>query len=149
MNQSDKPKVTVLGDNKITEYADGIKVIEHDGGHKLTCFPDGSMIGELGGGHKTTLFKDGELNIAFNFSSIKSVYPMNILNVLSVDTQDNGDVKIKEITFINGGKVFVAYNAAFEIISLAVDKIQTFNINKDGTSVGFDISDNGRDIKVN
>jgi len=148
MSTSDKPKKTRIGSQTITEYPDGTKVIEHEGGHKLTTYPDGSMLGELEGGHKTTLSSDGDLTLTLLHSSIKSVYPMNVLNVISIDTQDNIDARIKEVTFINGGKLFVGYNNKNEITTLALCNIQLVNINKEGTSIGFDIAEDRKDIKL-
>lgn len=149
MSASDKPKKTRIGSQTITEYPDGTKVIEHEGGHKLTTYSDGSMLGELEGGHRTILSSEGDLTLTLNHSSIESVYPMNVLNVISIDTQDNIDSKIKEVTFINGGKLFVAYNTLNGITTLALCNVQRFHINKEGTSIGFDIAEGCRDIKLN
>ncbi|MEN5023226.1 T-complex 10 C-terminal domain-containing protein [Pantoea agglomerans] len=138
MNNPDEPKITKMGVNTISEYADGKKVVESSG-HKVTIFPDGTVEAELGGGHKTVMSPNGEINITFNYSVIKRVFPMNAFNVESIDTQDNGDVKVKEITFTNGGKLYIGYGKNNEIVSIAAINVGHFEVNKDGTEVGFDL----------
>lgn len=138
MENTKYPKITQHGFSTLYEYEDGRKVVESND-HKVTTYPDGTIEADLGGGHKTVMTPDGNTNITFNFSAIKRVYPINIFNVTSIDTQTNGELTIKEITFINGGKLYVGYDKTGAVVNISAINVGAFTSNKDGTEVGFDI----------